>query len=207
MKYVALTGGIGSGKSHVARLLAARGIPLFEADAAAKRLMAEEPLRSQLVQAIGNEVFTPAGELNRPYLAQRAFTEPEVLSRLNALVHPAVHAASRAWFEAQRAENDRRSPAQRLPFAVHEAAIVFELGYADRYDAVVLVTAPEAVRLARVMARDGATAEQVQARMARQWPDTQKIPLATFVIENDGRPLEPQLEALWARLSAAPERP
>jgi dephospho-CoA kinase len=90
---------------------------------------------------------------------------------------------------------------------VHEAAIVFELGYADRYDAVVLVTAPEAVRLARVMTRDGAAAEQVQARMARQWPDTQKIPLATFVIENDGRPLEPQLEALWARLSAPPGRP
>jgi dephospho-CoA kinase len=201
MHYYGLTGGIGSGKSHVAELFAQRGIPIYMADAAARRLMQSDPaLREALVAAFGAQTYV-GGELNRPYLAERVFGQPAELARLNALVHPEVFRDGLAWLDQQRAHSETLIPERRPPFVLHESAIIFEHGYQARFEGVILVTAPDDARIARVMARDGVTAEAVRQRMAAQWPDERKLPLATAVIINDGRALEPQIDALISRLS------
>lgn len=174
-----VTGGIGSGKTYVCQLLEQHGIPVYYADAAARHLQDTDPaLRATLIDAFGPETYTATG-LDRPYLAHRVFGNPDALARLNAIVHPAVFADGENWF-AQQAQAGAW-------LAAYEAAILFEIGRYKSFDAMLLVTAPEAVRIQRVVARDGITEAEVRARIARQWPDAQKISLADFVVVNDGQ--------------------
>ena len=189
-RHYALTGNIGSGKSTVARLFAAFGVPVYFADAAAKRLMHEdENLRAGLIDAFGPQTYLPDGSLDRAYLARRAFNGDADLARLNALVHPAVHRDADRWRAVQTA-----------PYTLYEAAIVFELERESAFDGVVVVAAPEAVRRARVLARDRATPEQFAARAAKQWTDERKEAAADHLIRNDGRSLLlPQVLAFHQR--------
>lgn len=191
--HYAITGNIGSGKTTVCRLFERLGIPVYYADAAAKRLMLEdEALKAGLIAAFGSETYLPGGQLNRSWLANKAFSNDATLAKLNGLVHPAVHRDAERW----------RKEKANAPYTLYEAAIVFELGRESSFDAVVVVSAPETVRRVRVMARDGATAEAFAARAAKQWPDDKKEAAANYVIDNDGSHLLlPQVLYLHRMLS------
>ena len=191
MYKVGITGGIGSGKSTVCRMLAERGVALYDADSRAKELMStSEALRSKLIENFGAETFNADG-LNRQYLAAKVFSDAEQLHLLNSLVHPAVIADFEAWAESQEGQ-----------YVVFESAILFEAGLEDRVDVVVAVMAPETVRVERVMARDGHTREQVVARIKNQMSDDERSDRAKYSIVNiDIEELEEDVEQLHRRLS------
>ena len=191
MYKVGITGGIGSGKSTVCRMLAERGVAHYEADSRAKELMASsEAVRKALIENFGAETFTAEG-LNRAYLAERVFNDAEQLRLLNSIVHPAVIADFEAWAEAQEGH-----------YVIFESAILFEAGLEERVDAVVTVMAPEAVRVERVMKRDGASMEQVVARIKNQMSDDERSDRAKYSIVNiDVEELEEDVEQLHRRLS------
>ena len=190
---VGLTGGIGSGKSLVASVLQHLGVPIYFADLAGRRLLATDPNLIAAVRAeFGEEVFT-GPDIDRTKLGAQVFGDPDRLAVLNGLVHPAVARDYTAW-QAVHAT---------AQYTVKEAAILFETGTHKSADKVVLVAAPESVRVARVMARDGVDEASVRQRMARQWPEERKRALADYIIENDGtRMLLPQVIAVHRQLQA-----
>lgn len=192
MLKVGLTGGIGSGKSTVARILEGLGIPVYYADVEAKRIMDEsQPLRESLIRHFGQEVFA-GGQLNRSYLAGIVFQDKEKLELLNSLVHPETLRDADEWLEKQSS-----------PYAVKEAALIFESGAQEHLDYVIGVTAPQALRIQRTMHRDGVSREEVQARMKRQLDDSMKMKLCDFVLYNDEQqPLLPQVLALHETLKS-----
>jgi dephospho-CoA kinase len=175
MFQVGLTGGIGSGKSLVCSVLEKLGVPVYYADSQARMLMASDPeLIRQIIELFGEEAYL-ANTLNRSYLARRVFGDAEMLSRLNALVHPAVRRDYSEWVMKQ----------QDVPYVVEEAAILFESGAHRWLDRTVLVYAPEELRISRVMKRDGVDEELVRQRMRHQMDEEEKRNLADMVIMND----------------------
>jgi dephospho-CoA kinase len=190
MLKVGITGGIGSGKSTVAKVFETLGIPVYYADGAAKRLMETDPLLQEaLIAEFGAELYA-GGQLNRPYLANLVFNDTGKLAKLNALVHPATIRDAEAWMARQTA-----------PYALKEAALVFESGAQQGLDCVIGIYAPDALRMQRAMQRDGASREQVQARMAKQINETIKMRLCDFVIANDEQQMViPQVLALHGQL-------
>lgn len=172
MKIIGLTGGIGSGKSTVARFFTLFGIPVYTADDEAKRLMHSPKLVSAITKLFGENAYIN-GSLNRKFIARLVFNDGKLLQKLNAIVHPAVALDFKEWVNEQQA-----------PYVIREVAILFENNGQDTCDQTILVTAPLAVRMKRVMKRDKTDATAVRARMDKQWPDSQKIPLADFVIQN-----------------------
>lgn len=201
MLLIGITGGIGSGKSVVARVFAALGAPVYDSDSRAKWLMAHDPaLRQQLTAAFGPATYDAAGQLNRAHLARVAFPDAAQLARLNALVHPRVGDDFAAWAATQAAISQ--------PYLLKEAALLFEAGIDRRLDAVITVWAPAAVRQARVLRRDPQrTAADVQAIMAKQLDDDEKRRRATYVIYNDDSQLVlPQVLALDAAFRARNNR-
>lgn len=176
---VGITGGIGSGKSTVCRIFQLLGIPVFEADLAAKQLMVSNPeIKSGLIDLFGPDIYTQNVTLDRKKLAGIIFNDEIQLQKVNELVHPVVRAEFNRWAQMQDA-----------PYVVHEAAILFESGFYKMMDFTILISAPESMRIARVSKRDKSSAAQVKERMDKQWSDEQKIELATFVINNDNREL------------------
>ena len=181
---IGVTGGIGSGKSVVCRIFRVLGIPVFDADTEAKRVMTND---AGLVRAIraefGEGAYYVDGTLNRAYMAEQVFNDEQRLKKLNALVHPVAIQAGEVWAARQHA-----------PYTIKEAALLFESGSFRLNDYTILVTAPLEMRIERVMQRDDVTSAQVEARMARQWPEDTKKQLADFVLVNDGEtPLIPQI--------------
>lgn len=173
MMVVGLTGGIGSGKSTIAKAFAALGIAVFNSDEQAKALIATDAqVKERIIAAFGEEAYHN-GEYNRAYIAQIVFNNSEKLAILNGIVHPALAEYFKQWAKEQTS-----------PYVLKEAAILFESGSYKDCDYIITVTAPEEVRIARVMARDHCTEAQVRARMAQQWSDTQRIALSNAVIEN-----------------------
>ena len=173
MMVVGLTGGIGSGKSTIAKAFAALGIAVFNSDEQAKALIATDAqVKERIIAAFGEEAYQN-GEYNRAYIAQIVFNNSEKLAILNGIVHPALAEYFKQWAKAQTS-----------PYVLKEAAILFESGSYKDCDYIITVTAPEEVRIARVMARDHCTEAQVRARMAQQWSDAQRIALSNAVIEN-----------------------
>lgn len=174
---VGVTGGIGSGKSIVCRIFNTLGIPVFDADTEAKRLMATDAgLVAAIRSEFGDEAYDADGSINRGYLASQVFSDGRRLETLNRLVHPVAIRAGEEWANRQDA-----------PYSIKEAALLFESGSFKLNDYTILVTAPEAIRIERVVQRDGVTPEQVRARMQRQWSDDEKARLADFTIVNDGK--------------------
>lgn len=172
-KIIGLTGGIGSGKSRVAKLFSSFGIPCYISDQRAKLLMNNDlSLKKAIVNHFGTQAYT-GQEVNRKYLGKRVFGDPEQLAVLNALVHPVVANDFRDWLHQQDS-----------PYVIKEVAILFETGGHKLVDLSLLITAPKAERIARVMQRDQCSEEEVLARMANQWEDEKRIPLADIVIEN-----------------------
>lgn len=184
MKRIGLTGGIGSGKSYIAEILEKMGYPVYYSDERAKVLTDTHPeIRTGLISRFGDQIYSE-GILNRKELAAHIFnSEPDRIF-VNQLIHPVVRADFDRWCSAQDS---------RLVF--NEAAILFETGAYQQFDATLLVVAPHDVRIERIITRDRCTVEQAEARIQSQWSDEQKIVRATALVNNDGSAaILPQLE-------------
>lgn len=188
---IGITGGIGSGKSIVSRLLTLTGIPVYQTDTEAKRLMLSDTgIREGLTALAGNEVYNEKG-LNKAFLASYIFGHPEHLKQVNAIVHPRVRDDFRLWAGKARQE-----------IVAMESAILLEAGFTNEVDKIVMVYAPSAVRIARAICRDSATRKEVERRIQSQMDDEKKRGAADFVIVNDGEtPLIPQVLSLISSLS------
>lgn len=179
MRLYGLTGGIGAGKSTVADLLEELGFPVVRADEIGREVVAPgEPGLALLVEAFGRQLLGPSGELDRGRLAALVFADPRERARLDAILHPLVHARSTALF--------RQLEAIGASEAVYESALLFETGRNWEMAAVIAVTAPRALRIARTCARAALSPQEVEQRMAAQWPDEEKAARARHVIANDG---------------------
>jgi dephospho-CoA kinase len=175
---IGLTGGIGSGKSTVAGIFHTLGIPVFDADSAAKAVMQTNPdLRKAIIGKFGEAVY-PNGVLDRKYLASIVFNDPFQLEILNALVHPFTIAAAEEWADKQT-----------TPYTIKEAALFFEAGSAIGFDYMIGVYAPQHLRIKRAMDRDQVSREEVLARMKRQIQEEIKMRLCDFVLINDEQQL------------------
>jgi dephospho-CoA kinase len=174
MKRVGITGNIGSGKSTVAAIFALLNVPVYNADYRAKTLMTENALLVQQIKHIfGNEAYEN-GQLNRAYIASKAFTQKELLEQLNDAVHPAV-------FE----DFDEWCLSQKTAYIVKEAALMFESDSYKQLDEIIVVTAPKELRIARTIARDGISKEAVENRMRNQMSESEKKALSQYEIIND----------------------
>ena len=172
-KIIGLTGGIGSGKSRVVSVFIALGVPCYIADQAAKKIMLNNAMvMEQTIDLFGEKTYDQNG-LNRAYIGELVFKDPQKLAALNAIVHPVVAQDFSRWVSQQD-----------YPYVIKEVAILFETGGYKAVDQSLLITAPKEVRLQRAMKRDQSTKEEVLARMNNQWEDEQRLPLATHVIEN-----------------------
>lgn len=187
---IGITGGIGSGKSTVAKVFEVLGIPVYYADEAARRVMNEdEEVRKQIIQHFGASSYKN-NQLDRAYIGSQVFNDKKKLELMNSLVHPATIRDSENWMQRQT-----------TPYAIKEAAIIFESGTQDQYDYIIGVTAPVSLRLLRAMKRDGSTREQVLARMEKQIQDVIKMRLCDFVVYNDEQQaIIPQVIKLHERL-------
>ena len=173
---IGLTGGIGSGKSVVAKIFATIGIPVFNADEEAKRIMQTSPaIKTKLIEQFGTDIYNAHG-LDKEKLAAIVFNDPFQLQLLNAIVHPVTIQAAKDW-----------AAKQTSPYVIKEAALIFESGAADGLFKVIGVTAPLSLKVHRVMQRDGITKDQVDARMRNQISDTIKMRLCDYVIDNNNQ--------------------
>lgn len=173
MKIVGLTGGIGSGKTTVANMFAAYGVPIYNSDIEAKNLTASSvKIREQLTALLGKEIYRE-NILDRALMANLIFNDSELLQKTNAIIHPEVRAHFQNWANQQKA-----------PYVIKEAAILYESGAYKFCDATIMVTAPEETRIERVIQRDSVSRDQVMARIRNQWSEERKLLLADFVILN-----------------------
>jgi len=174
MKFVGLTGGIGSGKTTVGKMFAELGVPVYNSDDQAKQLMETSPeVKKGLITLLGEAAYTDES-LNKTFISQQVFNNKPLLRKLNSIVHPAVRIHFLEWAERQT-----------MPYVIQEAAIIFEIGSQDFYDKIILVTAPESIRIDRIMKRNPENSPAaIKARMRNQWDDAQKIDASDYVIEN-----------------------
>lgn len=186
MTKLGITGGIGSGKSVVSAYLQNAGIPVYNCDNEAKRLMVEDKnLVGAIRSLLGAEAYSD-GRLNRAFIAQCIFGNPDLLKQMNAIVHPAVIADFEKW-----------SLRQHLPVVAMETAILFESGFDRIVDIIINVSADENTRIQRAMQRDGAPRSVVESRIKNQMSDPERIRLSHFVIDNnDDVALTPQIEKI-----------
>ena len=173
MKVVGITGGIGSGKTTVAKMFANKGIPVYTADDEAKKLMnTSKVIKRQLTKLLGEQSYVD-GEINRSYISSKIFNNKSLLQKINAIVHPKVATHFQRWLKRQT-----------TPYVIKEAAIIFENNLQDQYDAVITVVTDKATRIQRVLKRQNITVEQIENIIKNQMPDEEKIKLSTYVIYN-----------------------
>ena len=185
---IGITGGIGSGKSVVSKILETMGYSVFNSDKESKNLVNSDPvIVNGLKSFFGEEIYLD-GVLNKAMLAEIIFSNDEARLKVNDLIHPRVRNAYDVFTTSQK-------------LAFNEAAILFETEAYKRFDKLILVISPKDLRVQRIMKRDNCSRQEVEARMSKQWPDEKKIPLADFVIENDETtPLLSQVEAIINQL-------
>ncbi len=187
---IGLTGGIGSGKTTVARLLETMGCVLYNSDDRAKELYFDAAVKAEVIALLGTEAYSENGALNKAHISGKVFSDKALLQQLNGIIHPAVKKDFERFTE--------RFPKQ---IVIKESAILFETGIYKDLDATILVTAPLHEKIQRVMARNKVTKEEVEKRMLAQWTDEQKIPLADHVIGNaDNQALIPQALEILTKL-------
>lgn len=192
---IGITGGIGAGKSTVCKVFAAMGIPVYDADSRAKRLLiTDQGLVSQIKESFGVEAYFPDGGLNRSWMAAQVFPHPERLSLLNSLVHPRVALDFEEWHRRQ----------QHAPYVLKEAALIFETGSEQGLDAVITVSAPEALRIRRTIMRDEQRSRtQIEEIIKRQLPEQERLSRAHYKLINDDHTmLVPQVLRLHRQLIA-----
>lgn len=191
MLTVGLTGGIGSGKTTVAKVFQALKIPVYFADKEARKFMDEDTIKESLRKSLANNVFLPDGKIDRAKLAAEVFNNYESLMFLNSLIHPLVRKDFQQW----------KNNFPDAPYVMGEAAILYESGFYRDFSKIIAVTAPEHERIERVMKRDKITHEEVEKRMKSQWKDEEKCAKADFIIYNrDNQLILPQIEAIHRQL-------
>lgn len=175
MLKVGITGGIGSGKSTVAKIFSSLGIPVYDADRAAKRLVLTDlDMRKKIIENFGSESYIN-GQYNRRYISQIVFNNKQKLDLLNQIIHPATIRDANRWFLTQDA-----------PYALKEAALIFESNSQKHLDYVIGVYAPEEIRIQRTIEREGISADEVKARINKQMDENEKMNLCDYVIDNSG---------------------
>lgn len=193
MLRVGLTGNIGSGKTLVCQIFETLGASVFYADKVARELYDYPEIRTRVKQVFGDDVYDSEGKLIRPKLARLVFHDKQALRKINGIIHPELVKEYLNWL-AQHADED---------YTMHEAAILFESGLEHEFDHIIMVSAPEEVRLQRVMNRDGVDEKDVKARMKNQWSEEKKIKKADFLIVNDGKQfLIPQILKIHNQLKS-----
>jgi len=191
MLKVALTGNIGSGKTLICRFFEILGVPVFYADAQAKKLYENKNILLKVKQEFGDEILTSQGNLNKTVLAEKIFTNKENLKKINSIIHPEVSKIFEEWAGNQR----------NKPYVIQEAAILFETGGYKRFDKSILVYAPEEILIERVMKRDGLSRKEVLNRLQNQMDQEKKKQLADYLILNDNSQLLiPQILKLHQQL-------
>jgi dephospho-CoA kinase len=173
MKVIGLTGGIGSGKTTVAKMFAALGVPVYYADDEAKKLMNSSKIIQQKLQDTFGEETYVSGVLNRKYLSDLVFHDKEKLVKINAIVHPEVEKHFQSWVRKQKAQ-----------YVLQENAIIFENNKQDLFDAIITVSAPAEVKIDRVVHRDSTNRDNVLARIKNQLNDDFKISNSDYIIYN-----------------------
>lgn len=185
-----LTGGIGSGKSTVARLFELLGCPVFESDLAAKEVYFDTEIRPRVTALLGTESYLSENEINKSFISSKIFSDARLLRELNAIIHPAVIARSKAFIE--------KYPGKLV---IKETALLFEAGLEKDMDTVILVVADDETRIRRVMQRDGLSYQEVEKKIKSQLPQDEKIKRADFVIyNNDDELLIPQVLKIYTTL-------
>jgi len=189
---VGITGNIGSGKTTVCKIFETLNIPIYYADAEAKRLMAEEPnVKEKIKLLFGVKAYLEDGSLDRKFLASIVFNNPQMLTRLNYIVHPAVREDSARWANAQK----------KAPYVLKEAALMVESENYKDLDKLIVVSAPLRIRVQRVMKRDKVDRQAVMARESKQISEQEKIGLADYIINNDGHhAIIPQVQKIHKKL-------
>jgi len=172
---VGLTGNIGSGKSTIAMVFESFGVPVFHADDESKKFLSEPTVVEELANVFGHQILD-GQSINRKKLASIVFNDRKELESLNSIIHPRVRQALMNWIESK----------QDCKYIVQEAAILFESGFYKFFDKNIVVSCPEEIAVKRVMDRDGASEKDIKARIQNQWLEKDKIPLADFIIVNDG---------------------
>ena len=173
-KIIGLTGGIGSGKSTVANYIASKGIPVYIADEEAKKIMENADVKQRIQNLFEESVLNADETLNRKKIGELVFNNPSKLKELNAIVHPEVYDHFKNWVKKHK----------KFPFVIKEVAILFETGGNKQCDKVILITAPEELRIQRAMKRDNLTKKDILVRINNQLPESKKKELSDFIIEN-----------------------
>jgi dephospho-CoA kinase len=192
IKRIGLTGGIGSGKTTIARMLEAMSYPIYYSDIRSKELCDhDEHIRTELMMLCGDKAYED-GQLNRPYLSDCIFSNPDLRLKVNEIIHPVVRNDFEVWASKQTSS-----------LIFNEAAILFETGAYKQFDSVILVCAPISQRIERVMLRDLCDKSSVEQRIQSQWTDEQKRNLTKYCVENDGhQPILIQLEKILEELTS-----
>lgn len=173
---IGVTGGIGSGKTFVCNRLKEKGIPVYNCDDEAKRLMQESAdIRERLCMLVGSEAYVD-GILNKSAIAEFLFASPDNGKKINGIVHPVVRQDFTGWANKQNA-----------PLVAQECALLYEAGFQDTVDVVIAVDAPVEIRLERAMKRDHATRQQIEGRMRQQLDAEEKNDRANYIVVNDGK--------------------
>lgn len=169
-----ITGGIGSGKTTCCKLFEEKGVPVYYADIRAKTIYVENPeVKKRVIELLGEEAYKN-GKPDRPFIANRVFNDKNLLSKLNAVIHPAVGADYQNWLYQHR----------DVPYTLKEAAVMIEAGSHQYLDVLIVVTAPKEIRVQRIAGRDGTDQKQIEARMNNQMSDEERLTYADYVIEN-----------------------
>ena len=190
---VGITGGIGAGKSLVCKIFKCLGVPVYDADSRAKKLMTTDGiLVGQIKEEFGTLSYQPDGSLDRAHISKVAFDHPEKLKRLNSLVHPRVAVDYKTWVEAHIGSS----------YLLRESALLFEAGLQPALGKMIVVTASEDLRIKRVLLRDSSRSEEgIRSIMKSQWPEEDKLKRADYVIFNDDQQLViPQVLQLHQKL-------
>jgi dephospho-CoA kinase len=191
MNTVGLTGGIGSGKTLIAKIFTHLGIPVFNADLESRNILENDTdVRYWLTEWFGHNIYVN-GYPDRTAISKIVFNDSEKLIKMNNLMHPKVMVRFSQWVNEH----------QNNPYCIHEAAILFESGFYNHMDSTILVTAPEGIRINRISHRDNVSEESIRQRIQNQWSDEKKVPLATYIIKNDGKsPLIPKVLEIHTKL-------
>lgn len=180
MLKIGITGGIGSGKTTICQLFELLGVPVYYADNASRQLLGSDPeIKRSVVALFGEEILDEQKMIDRRKVASRVFGNDVALKKLNAIMHPAVGLDFERWLKQHRS----------VPYIIKEAAIMFESGAYKQLDKIIALTAPEDLRIARVMKRDGSEKEEVERRVAAQMSEQERVERSHYVIVNDEQQL------------------
>lgn len=195
MLKVGITGGIGTGKSTVCQLFKILNIPIYDADTRAKWLCENNAeLVEKIKKLIGVGAYTQDGKYNKAFVAKSIFSNPVLKEKLEKLIHPKVLQDGEEWFETLKIK-------KKYPYAIKEAALLFETGSAKYLDKIIVVDAPIRIRIQRMLIRGDSTLDEINSRIKNQWPNEEKARLADFVIKNDGlHALIPQVLKIHEKL-------